>query len=357
MFNLMRRRPPTSERVCYLHIGPHKTGSTSIQHALFENAGRLAKIGLTYPTGWAAEGRRRRNHSSLARRTLLRLPGALKDAPVWSELDATLARTRGSIIVSSEHFAIMLRDAGWFDRIIGFFEDQGFRVVIVAFMRDQPIWLNSWYTQDQKNFASRRSFAGFRKLIYRRGYMDPSVFLKRAVDHPRVEVRPLSFERATKAGLVRSFLDAVDAPARFRIDEPPRINANFGAKGVFAAQEIMRRVEAPIRGRPDYTALYRHFLKLMVGRNWEATPYIGLSQDDFSAIRERFGAANEAFARDYFGVCWEELAPVRSYERCVFDFEAASEEDRADVMEVVDAMVSAVKSGSLAGETDAPDDS
>ncbi|MFL1874744.1 hypothetical protein ACIKT0_05905 [Hansschlegelia beijingensis] len=344
ILNLLRRKAPrTAERVCYLHIGPHKTGSTSIQHALYVNAKRLARLGLYYPTTLSPEGRRRRNHSPLARKTYLRLPGELRDAPAWSEFSALLEKTPGSIVVSSEHFAILLRRDRWFERIIGFFEEHGFRVVIVAFVRDQPIWMNSWYTQDQKNFASRRSFTEFEAHVIKRGYMDPWAFLKRAMDHPRITVRPISFERAVKQGLARSVLDVIGVPASFKLEEPPRINPNFGVKGMFAAQEIMRRVDVRIRSLPNYIDLYEHFLKLMEGRNWEAQPYVGLTQEGYRAIRERFAPANEAFAQAYFGVPWTELCPERRYEPSVFDFETASAADRADVLEVIEEMVARVQ--------------
>jgi len=344
ILDLLRRKPPaTAERVCYLHIGPHKTGSTSIQHALSASAKSLARLGLSYPTTLSPEGRRRRNHTPLARKTYLRLPGALRDAPVWAEFSALIEDTPGSIVVSSEHFAILLRRERWFERIIGFFEEHGFRVVVVAFVRDQPIWMNSWYTQDQKNFASRRSFAEFQAHVIKRGYMDPWAFLKLAMEHPAVTVRPISFERAVKHGLARSFLDAIGVPESFKLEEPPRINPNFGVKGMFAAQEIMRRVDVRIRSLPNYIDLYEHFLKLMEGRGWEAVPYVGLTEERCRAIRERFAPANEAFAQAYFGRSWAELCPERRYEPSVFDFEAASEADRADVLEVVEEMVARVQ--------------
>ena len=33
----------------YLHIGPHKTGSTFIQKVFFENRERVLRLGVTYP--------------------------------------------------------------------------------------------------------------------------------------------------------------------------------------------------------------------------------------------------------------------------------------------------------------------
>jgi hypothetical protein len=345
ILDFLRRPRPPRDRVCYLHIGPHKTGTTAIQHALFDKSERLAKIGLSYPTIHDADGKLRRNHSPMARRTFLRLPGALRDAPLWRELDAAIATIEGSIVVSSEHFAILLRKPDWFDRIIGFFEDRGFRVVVVAFVRDQPAWLNSWYAQEQKSFASAVSLAGFSAHVLKRGYLDPWAILGRAIDHPRIEVRALSFERACAEGLVRSFLSAVGVP-RFRLREPTATNVNIGAKGVFAAQEIMRRLGGPLRGRPDYPRLYPRFLALLEGRGWEVTPYVGLGADEADAIRARFRPGNESFARAHLGAEWSAACPARPISRSVFDPTSASLAERAEVEAVVAEMVSAARSQS-----------
>ena len=38
-----------AKRVCYIHIGPHKTGTTSIQWFLKENRAELLKHGYFVP--------------------------------------------------------------------------------------------------------------------------------------------------------------------------------------------------------------------------------------------------------------------------------------------------------------------
>lgn len=344
MFDFFRRAPQpfARERICFLHIGPHKTASTSLQHALSENVDRLAAAGLVYPLGFCEDGRPRRNHTALARRTLLRLPGALEDAPVWSEFDALLARTSGSILLSSEHFAIVLKKRQAFRKVVGFFERHGFRVVLVAFVRDQPLWLNSWYTQHQKNLVSRAEFPAFAEHLFKRGHVDPWRFLGPALLEGRADIRPIAYERAVKRGLAKSFLAALGAPDGFQLEEPPRINPNFGIKGMFAAQEIMRRVEMPVRTLPDYIPLYQRFLALMRGRGWEDAPYIALDQAQYGEIRERFHEGNERFAQQYFETSWDELAPERTVERAVFDPVAAAPEDMADVTDVVDQMTALI---------------
>lgn len=352
MFDFLKRprTPFTEERVCYLHIGPHKTASTSLQHALSENADRLAKIGLAYPSIPGPDGKLRRNHSPLSRRTYLRLEGPLDDAPAWAEFGDMIRDVKGSLLVSSEHFAILMRKRRWFDKVVGFFERHGFRVVVVVFVRDQPLWLNSWYTQHQKNLTSGRDFAAFSEQVLRRGYMNPWRILRHVLRNDAVALRPIAFEQAAKAGLAKSFLAAIGAPEGFSLDEPPKINPNFGVKGMYAAQEIMRRVETPVRTLPDYIAIYERFLALMRGRDWDRTPYVAIDQAQYRVLREAFREANESFAEAYLGAPWSELAPEREVTRCVFDFDAASPADRADVMEVVNEMTALIGSSPRADQ-------
>ncbi len=332
-----------SGRVCYLHIGPHKTGTTSIQNALFTHADRLAAIGLHYPTlSGDKPGRQRRNHTPLARLGVMRADD-LNAAPFWSELGEKIAKIPGSIIISTEHFADALRDAGRFRKATDFFHDHGFRIVVVAYFRDQPGWLNSWYTQDQRNFMSRQSFGEFLDKALETGLVDPWAILRRFIDDERIEVRVVSFEQAIKKGLAKSFLDAIGAPADFDIPEPQASNPNLGVKGMYAAQEIMRRVGFRVRSMPNYPELYESFKVMMKGRDWEKTAYVGVSAEDEQRIRDHYRASNDAFAQEWFGADWATVCPPRPMTQREFDFDASGETEKQEVLEVVDAMVSLIQ--------------
>lgn len=333
-----------SERVCYLHIGPHKTGTTSIQNALLANEERLAGIGLSYPTpADPVTGKRRINHTPLSRNPNFVKHDDLKRAPFWKDLHARLETLTGSMILSTEHFAQTLRDPERYDRIVDFLHGHGFRIVVVAYVRDQPAWLNSWYTQDQRNFASLLNFQEFRDDAIERGLLDPNAYLKRPIEDERIEVRVVSFEQAVRTGLAKSFLDALGAPDSVKVAEPKAANPNIGIKGMYAAQELMRRVDVRIRSMPAYTELYEQFRRLMRARDWAATPYVGLTPEDIALLRARYGASNDAFAQEWFGTDWATACPGKPLTRLVFDWEEASEEDRRDVTEVVDEMVAAIQ--------------
>jgi hypothetical protein len=337
-------------RVCYLHIGPHKTGTTSIQHALFRASRALARRGFVYPTLTnPASGHPDESHLALTRAPNF-ATADLMDAPAWRELDARITGAP-AVVLSAEHFSDTLRDGGRYERVTDFFIRRGFRMVVVAYVRDQPAWLNSRYTQDQRNFRSRRSIAEFADLAHARGLLDPEAYLRRPVDDPRVEVRVASFEAAAKEGLVRDFLRIIGAPAPFGFREPEPVNPNIGIKGVFASQEIMRRVGGGVRALPDYPKLYEVFKTLTADRDWRRTPYYGLSQALEALVRDRHRDANDRFARRWFGTDWATLHPPKPRPLAVFDPAAATEAERADVAEVVDRMVELIVASKAAAKT------
>lgn len=335
---LLRRRDER-DRVCFLHLGPHKTGTTAIQQALHNDARRLFNRGFYYPPVVdLVSGRRRNNHTPLARPSNFRHDD-LMDTHYWSELDRQLRLVDGAVVISSEHFAEILKVDDRYDAVVDFFHDRDFRLVFVAYVRDQPAWLNSWYTQDQRNFMSRRSLAEFRDHAIGAGLLDPWSFLARPMNDPRVEVRVVSFEKAARTGMARSFYDVIGVPPRIAPTEARQVNPNLGAKGLYAAQEIMRRVDGRVRSMPNYVHLYESFKILLSERDWEGHAYVGVTEADIDVLRRRYAESNDLFAHRWFGCEWVEACPPRSLSPSVFDFDAASEADRRDVLEVVERMV------------------
>lgn len=337
--------PPrrAGDRICFLHIGPHKTGTTSIQNALFSNAEKLAEIGVFYPVLTdKSPGRVRRNHTPLARMRVMRSPDFNK-APYWADLGKQIASVPGSIVISSEHFADVLRDEPKYRKTVDFFHGHGFRIVVVAYLRDQPAWLNSWYTQDQRNFMSQRSFGEFLDDALETGLVDPWAILRRFIDDERIEVRVVSFDKAVKQGLAKSFLRAVGAPEDFTLPEPKASNPNIGVKGIYSAQEIMRRIGFRVRSMASYPKLYERFKALIKQRDWESEAYIGATPEQEARIRDRYAASNEEFAQQWFGESWASACPPRALTQREFDFDAAAEVEQAEVLEVVDEMVGLIR--------------
>jgi hypothetical protein len=333
---LIRRLTGRSRaRVLYLHVGPHKTGTTSIQACLRRNAVRLSKEGYVYPVTPRADGIILRNHSPLAN---LGAPGAAplgSDGP-WRPIAELLARHDGPVVLSTELFAGAFRAPRALGRVVDLAERHGYRVEALAYVRDQPAWLNSWYAQIQKRLEASIGLRGFVDSAARRGLVDPWVYLKPYLDEPRVTLQVVSFERAIEAGLERDFLDRIGLPRPEDVPVIRHANPNPGAKTVFAAQRIMARSPvAPVR-LPHHASPERAFRSAYEGLDWAARPYVGFDAATADAIRARYAEGNARLADRFFSATWRELAPAKTTERSVYDPRAATPAERREMRDVVE---------------------
>jgi hypothetical protein len=122
-----------------LHAGIHRTGTTSIQQALFYNADSLLRAGILYPK--PMDGGDAINHQRLAWDIIEEkvTAQALLD---WATL---LAQTdAGTVILSAEDFCI-LKNLDFLNCFKNHFD-----VEVAIYLRRQDIWVNSWYNQHVK---------------------------------------------------------------------------------------------------------------------------------------------------------------------------------------------------------------
>ena len=123
-------------RKLYLHIGVHRTGTTSIQRFLRGNTAALGLRGVLNPDG-------RARHHLLAGRIL----GGQLDAVVAelnAQADAVAGGPVGTIVLSDEDLCTRT-DMARLARL-----SEHFDVRVILFIRRQDLWLESWYRQNVK---------------------------------------------------------------------------------------------------------------------------------------------------------------------------------------------------------------
>ena len=131
----------------YLHIGTHKTGSTSLQHYLYEHRAALARQGLHYPEiGLKGSG-----HHALA----WAFGSGFRHEPDTAQIDAAcehisrLLAQGEDVVVSSEEFEF-LRDTAPLAPLA-----QLPQVKIVLYVRRQDDMLESTYAQHVAQYSLR----------------------------------------------------------------------------------------------------------------------------------------------------------------------------------------------------------
>lgn len=195
-----------------LHIGLHKTGSTSIQAWLSANFNVLLDLGVLFPR--AGRPGRSTSHDRLV--PIARPPqksGAetwrSERLPLWQELLDELDRHRPrQAIVSSERFWLLRPEE--IELVLE--ATDGLQVQVLAFLRHPRTWLPSWYRQALRGGripASPR--ASFVPLDYSLRPHDRLPGWIQGVGEASVALRSFDWvTRSAPTGLITAFSDHVD---------------------------------------------------------------------------------------------------------------------------------------------------
>ena len=190
------------------HIGTHKTGSTSIQKALYEARDQLRAAGILFPS--TDRGPRPSKHHSL---NVAARSGdeALKDAEYRALMDEFKASGAHTMIVSAEGFSAPTPEvAAYFARFA-----KDFEIEAVCYLRRQDLFVESLYNQvlrDPEN-AETRTIGEFWRDERIGARLDYHTTLSRWQAIP-ARIVALDFAREVKQhGLLPSFLKATGLEA------------------------------------------------------------------------------------------------------------------------------------------------
>ena len=201
-----------------IHIGPPKTGSTSIQTTMAARRDELAELGVLYPgsgvrakfSGWAVMGVRQRG---------MRKPRMVE----WDELVTEVNGSGLRAVVSSEAFARADEDA--VDRIVDSFGAD--RIHVVAIGRRLDKTLPSLYQEKVKKYP-REDLRG--------------VARRRSSTGDDLDVAPEVVPTGTAAGRDRRAVGAPHRSAAVPPDLRPRGRPGHDAAILRAAAEPPRRL-------------------------------------------------------------------------------------------------------------------
>jgi len=130
------------KRVCYIHVGPHKTGTTSIQWCLQENREELLKHGYFVPESETKRGA----HHALAEKLCGLDVGEHRERLVTKSIRALVEAPSEAIIISSEALEGILESRRHADVFFSRIEELNLKPKLILFPRNQPQWINSAYS-------------------------------------------------------------------------------------------------------------------------------------------------------------------------------------------------------------------
>jgi len=281
-----------TQRQCLLHIGLHKTGSTSIQRALSEGAEQLLALGWLYPlAGRIVERSGQHNLAwelthDLRRRIAF---GSIDD--LWTEV----ADRPESVIISSEDFEGCVGHPAEFAAFIAGLQGAGLAPTVVMYVRDQADALVRNYLQKVLH-GMDLSFNEVLAQVLAEGRYTWREWIVNfdytALAHwlgdMGVAVRVRSYEAAPD-GVVGDFLSRIGLSlADLGLEREPRANPAFTLAYYMAAYSQNRL------GRETYEA-----------REASLTPpglaaaTIAISPQTRRTIRARFAESNRRLAEEY----------------------------------------------------------
>jgi hypothetical protein len=294
-----------ARRVCYIHVGAHKTGTTSIQWFLQENRAELLKHGYFVPESETKRGA----HHALAE-GLAGLEVGEHREPLVARSFAAIAETPAqAIIISSEALEGLFRNRhntkAFFNRV----QELNLEPKLILFPRNQPQWINSSYASSVKSF--RRSDS-FQSCAFRfAGSLDArfSRWTQLAETHgAELIARPFSKE-TRRRGVIPEFLGTIGITSPQFRDREVRRNEAVGPFTVSVAREVLRSIGKQLtwlQAKRCKVALteYLRQNRLVDGR------YCGLTTAMARAVEEELRSDNDAFAQRVWGKSWAQVFAV-----------------------------------------------
>lgn len=199
------RTTGTKIRRCYIHIGTHKTGTTSLQHVLNTQRNKLIELSYLYPcTGRPANARRGQHNIAWA---LSRDRRFRKRYGTIDELLTEIAGVRYDVILSSEDFESCIFHPEAFASFIERLKGLNLDITLIVYFRNQVEYSRSLYLE-LLPFGLNVPFREFLAVLMDRGEFrwrewifpfDYEEFFKRlqSIDHVAVVAR--SFDSARGA--------------------------------------------------------------------------------------------------------------------------------------------------------------
>jgi hypothetical protein len=292
-----------------LHVGIHKTASTYIQHRLKANQPFLRQQGLLYP-------KLRCEH--------LQLVKALRqgDLQPWERLLRSAERKGCRALVSAEILSLVLMEPSrqglgtLLADLLQLLTRLGMQLELVAFIRDQPTYLNSRYTQLLKRFYLSLTFSRYVQQTLLHGgesHCDYLEMFSEVLERPEVHSHFLPF-RSGETDPCQRLLQAIGVFDLEGLNPlPTETNIQPGWQAVWIAQRISRQLAEQYpqvwRQSSSKVRMRARLEQMAAEQGWQAEPFLGLNESLLTQIEERYRSSNDLFARRVWGCGWRELFP------------------------------------------------
>ncbi len=190
-------------KTVYLHIGTHKTGTTTLQHFLSRASTALKDQGVLYPEA-GRSSRLPYAHYNLA--WAVRKMRGVTSTNAWSEVLSEIEDWDGEgAVLSSEDFWPCTSEE--IQEITRFLADQ--RVEVILYVRNPVDYILSCYKQHLLSAGHKSLEVYMAESVDRVDYLSAATSWKSDPGVDALHIRPFDKVKGTKFGLERDFIDRV----------------------------------------------------------------------------------------------------------------------------------------------------
>ncbi|HEX3230055.1 MAG TPA: hypothetical protein VHQ95_13860 [Pyrinomonadaceae bacterium] len=294
-----------SKRICYIHIGPHKTGTSSIQWFLQENRAELLKYGYFVPETATRHGA----HHPIARMLCgQELPDHQRS--VAAKFTRGLIETPcEAVVISSEALEGLLRNRDHAKIFFTLIRELNLEPKLVVFPRNQSQRINSSYSSGIKTFRLSGSFETFVQGVTQ-GFAfrySPLIELADAYNAELI-ARPFTGETIGR-GVVPEFLLAIGINSSQFRNTRIRRNEAAGPFTVSLARGVLRSIGRTGKRLKWLQAIRckAELANYLEENGLADAGYCGLTTALARQIEREFRPDNDAFAQRVWGRPWGEI--------------------------------------------------
>jgi hypothetical protein len=291
-----------TKRICYIHVGPHKTGTTSIQWFLQENGAELLKHGYFVPESETKRG----SHHALAERMAGLDVGEHREPLVARSIAAIAETPARAVIISSEALEGLLRSRQHTEAFFNRVQELNLQPKLILFPRNQPQWINSSYASMVEDFRRSDSFEAAALAFAESPDARFSRWIQLAETHSaELIARPFNME-TRRRGVIPEFLRSIGITSSEFRDRAVRRNEAVGPFTVSVAREVLRSIGKKM------TWLQAKKCKVELARylhqnNCTDSGYCGLSTASARQVEEQLRRDNDVFAQRVWGKSWADV--------------------------------------------------
>lgn len=277
-----------AKRICYIHIGPHKTGTSAIQWFLKENRDEFLKQSYFVPQSGANQG----GHHAIVRQ----LSG--KDVPDHQQLVAArFARSVEetsckAVVISSEVLEGLLTRRACAEEFFNRIGKLNLDPKLVLFPRNQPQSINSRYAEVVKGCRCSEPFEAFAQAFTQRLSLRYSHLIDVA-DTFNAELIACPFTGETIArSIIPKFLRAIGIdPSKFP-DTNVHRNQTAGPFTIAVGRLVSELIDNDVFAQRVWGTSWTEIFASDIGRQFRPNDF-DLSKPDESTERRLCQAVHE----------------------------------------------------------------